>query len=221
MDWLINLDKELLLALNGLHSPLFDYFMYIISRKEVWLLFYVTIIVVILKGYGWRCGGTIVVAIVLTILLSDQITAEIIKPFFERFRPSRDPILSDMVHTVNNYRGGKFGFVSSHAANTFALAIFSTLLFRNRYLSVFMLFWAGVVSYSRIYLGVHYPGDIIVGAFVGAIIGTIIYRIHNKFVMCKFSHYANIKSSRLSINMIIIIGSTIFATLLLVANEMI
>ncbi len=220
MDWLISLDKELLLALNGFHSPFFDYLMYAISGKEVWVLLYITIIAVIIKKYGWRCGGTIVAAMVLTIVLSDQITSGIIKPFFERFRPSRDPVLADMVHIVNNYRGGKFGFASSHAANTFALAIFSVLLFKNRNLSIFMLFWAAVVSYSRIYLGVHYPGDIVVGATIGAIVGFVVYRIYNKFVMCKFSHYGNVKSSLLSINMIIIIGSTIFITLLLLAKSM-
>ncbi len=221
MDWLINLDKEILLALNGIHAPFFDYFMYAISGKEVWGLLYVTIIAVILKKYGWRCGGTIIAAMILTIVLSDQTASGLMKPFFERLRPSRDPVLSDMVHIVNNYRGGKFGFASSHAANTFALAVFTALLFKRRYLSVFMLFWAVVVSYSRIYLGVHYPGDIIAGAVIGAVAGAAIYHIYNKFVMCKFSHYGNIKSSLLSINMIIIVGSTIFLTLLLAAKTMV
>jgi undecaprenyl-diphosphatase len=112
----------------------------------------------------------VLVCIALTILLADQITSTFMKPFFSRLRPTHDPELENLVHIVNGYRGGKFGFASSHAANTFGLAMFVFLLFRNRSKHVAWIFlWAAVVAYSRIYLGVHYPGDIIVGGFVGMI----------------------------------------------------
>ncbi len=221
MDWIINFDKELLLTLNGIHTPFFDYFMFTISGKEVWLLLYLTIIAVIGNKYGWKQGGAIVLAMILTIVLSDQITSGIMKPFFERFRPSRDPDLSNLVHIVNNYRGGKYGFASSHAANTFALAVFSILFFKHKPLAVFMLFWAVMVSYSRIYLGVHYTGDILVGAIIGATVGAVIYGVYRKYIEPKFNEQVTEKCTMLTTNSIVVIGVTIFLTLLLAAKTMI
>jgi len=104
------------------------------------------------------------------------------KPFFERFRPSKDPELQHLVHIVNEYRGGRFGFASSHAGNSFALAIFIFQIFKERYGWVkWMFLWAAVVSYSRIYLGVHYPGDIIVGASIGLLMGWMFSKGSNYF----------------------------------------
>ncbi len=176
LETLNQLDQELLLYLNSLHSSFFDSFMYLISGKLVWALFYLSIIVQIYRTYGWRNCLYLVLAIVLVIICCDQMASGILKPTFQRFRPSRSPELSDLVHIVNGYRGGKYGFASSHAANVFGLATFCSLLFRKRYLSIFLFSWAVLVSYSRIYLGVHYPGDIIVGMFIGLSFGYAIYK---------------------------------------------
>ena len=100
------------------------------------------------------------------------------KPFFERLRPTHEPGFDGLVHTVYGYRGGKFSFSSGHAANTFGIATIAWLLFRTRIRLIGLIFlWAALVSYTRIYLGVHYPGDILVGASIGVSLGWIIYKI--------------------------------------------
>ena len=113
--------------------------------------------------------------------LADQISVKVFKEGFERLRPSHNPEIKDLIHTVKGYRGGQFGFVSSHAANTFAMAFFTSKLFRNRYYSWFIFIWAAVVSYSRIYLGVHYPLDIIGGALLGMLLGYLVFIPYRMF----------------------------------------
>ena len=112
------------------------------------------------------------VGITLTIVLADQITSTLMKPYFARLRPSHEPLLQSLIHIVDGYKGAKYGFASSHAANTFGAATFFFLLLRKNYKWIGLIFlWAAVATYSRIYLGVHYPGDIVVGGFVGALAG--------------------------------------------------
>lgn len=130
----------------------------------------------------------LVVAIALVITCCDQMASGFLKPTFQRFRPSRSPEISHLVHIVNGYTGGKYGFASSHAANVFGLATFCSLLFHNRKLSLFLFSWAALVSYSRIYLGVHYPGDIIVGTGIGLFFGYLIFKILPKFKFIKLDN---------------------------------
>jgi undecaprenyl-diphosphatase len=117
------------------------------------------------------------IGIALAILLADQITSSLMKPYFARLRPSQEPALVGIVHLVRDYngeiyRGGLYGFASSHAANTFATATFFTLLFRARHRWIYWLYlWAAGMTYTRIYLGAHYPGDILVGGIIGAASG--------------------------------------------------
>src|SRR5690606_4235929 len=123
--------------------------------------------------YSW----IYIVGIALTIALADQVTSALMKPYFMRLRPTHEPDLARLVHTVNQYKGGKFGFASSHAANTFGVATFLFLALKDSYRYTGLLFlWAGAVSYTRIYLGVHYPGDILAGALVGAFFGCVTYK---------------------------------------------
>lgn len=170
IDFFLELDKNLFIELNSYHAPWLDTVMFFVSHKLTWIPLYIAIVYFIFRIHGPKKGIVAVLCIVLTITLADQITSTVMKPFFARLRPTHEPELRDLVHTVNDYRGEKFGFASSHAANTFGLALFVFLLFRDRTRQVRWIFlWALVVGYSRIYLGVHYPGDIIVGAVVGMI----------------------------------------------------
>ncbi|MCF7885041.1 MAG: phosphatase PAP2 family protein [Candidatus Marinimicrobia bacterium] len=182
LDFLIQLDTKLLLFLNGLHTPLFDKIMWVISAKETWYPFYLILIALLIFIYRKK-SIWIVLGLAILITLSDQISTEVLKKGFERFRPSHNDAIKNMLHIINNYRGGKYGFVSSHAANTFAGATFITNLVDIKNLRWIMYVWAGVVSYSRIYLGVHYPGDIIGGAILGILLGLMIVYLLKKFVI--------------------------------------
>jgi undecaprenyl-diphosphatase len=173
------LDKNLLLWLNGFHSPVFDKVMWLISGRTEWIPFYLILIGYLIYKFRWR-SIPIIVAIIVAVSLADQLAVKAFKEVFQRLRPTHNPEIQNLVHIVNEYRGGMYGFVSNHAANTFALAGFLSFFFRNWYFSAVILLWASVVSYSRIYLGVHYPGDVIGGAVLGLIIGWLVYLLYLK-----------------------------------------
>jgi len=169
---LLELDRRLLVWLNGFHADWLDPIMYYTSQTFFWLPLYVFLIWLIVKDFR-KESWIPVIGIIITIVLADQITTSIMKPYFARLRPSQEPSLQGVIHLVRDrhgeiYTGGLYGFASSHAANTFATALFFTLLFRSKHRWITWLFlWAAGMTYTRIYLGAHYPGDILVGAIVG------------------------------------------------------
>ena len=175
------IDTNIFLYLNSLHSPVMDTVMWWISYKLTWIPLYLLIIYFISKKLKWKALIT-VGFLILLITLSDQISYHFFKESIQRLRPCHNPMISDIVHLVKNHCGGKYGFVSSHASNSFALAIFTILFFKNRNYLIFILIWATVVSYSRIYLGVHYPGDVICGAVLGSLLGIIVYYLYFRFM---------------------------------------
>ena len=172
---LIELDKELLLALNGNHSLFWDGFMWTATKTITWLPAALALLYVIFKNNKIQEAATILISLALCVTLADQITSGLCKPFFERLRPTQDPEMMYLVHTVNGYRGGLYGFMSSHAANTFAVAMFMSLMVRNLLMTFVTFSWAFIATYSRIYLGVHYPGDILCGATVGMLVASLLY----------------------------------------------
>jgi undecaprenyl-diphosphatase len=177
MDWqqLIHFDQQLLLKLNGSDSLFWDGFMMTVTRTGTWIPLAVVLFYVLIKNNNMRNILFILLMIALTITIADQFASTFCKPYFKRFRPTNDPILMYQVDVVNNYRGGLYGFISSHAANTFGVFVYVSLLIRNRLLTATLFIWALLCSYSRIYLGVHYPGDILTGALEGSAVGALLW----------------------------------------------
>jgi undecaprenyl-diphosphatase len=163
------LDQQIFLFLNSFNSPFWDQVMSVISGTVTWLPLYLAILIYL--GVKLRKKFLILIlTIIIAVTLSDQISV-LIKNSVHRFRPCHEPSLEGMVHLVKGYCGGLYGFVSSHASNSFMVAMLCLLLIRHRWFTWFIIIWAMVIGYSRIYLGVHYPGDVICGSILGMLIG--------------------------------------------------
>jgi undecaprenyl-diphosphatase len=173
ISWLSEIDTKLFLFLNGINSPFWDVIMFRFSGNLVWIPIYALILFLLYKKFGIK-GFWFLLGAALVIIIADQGSVHLFKNVFQRLRPCHNPDLSQVVHIVNRC-GGKFGFVSSHAANTFGIAMLMHLAIRKTWFSSLVFAWAGIVAYSRIYLGVHYPGDVIGGALFGVACGWLVF----------------------------------------------
>ncbi len=177
IDSLLELDRELFIYLNGLGSSTWDGLWLVITNKFASIPIYAILLFLVFKKYGWKVGLTILVVTALMITFTDQLTS-FFKDTIKRPRPCQEASLQEVIRYVAP-RCGKFSFFSGHATSTMAGAVFISLLLRKwfRYVPFIMLFWAFLVAYSRVYVGVHYPVDIIVGMAVGGVSGWIFYKL--------------------------------------------
>ena len=205
---LIELDHQLLLAINGWHAPWADVVMWYASKSTVWIPLYLLLIALLswraffpMQRFSWQTLAAmksmpkalcwrrlllllcVLVAFGIATGAADFISSGIIKHAVARFRPTRNPHLANLVHIVNGYRGGRYGFVSSHAANTMSCALLFSLLYKNRKATVGLMSWVALNCYSRMYLGVHYPTDILGGLIVGAATALPVYWVLNRWVL--------------------------------------
>jgi undecaprenyl-diphosphatase len=190
---MIEFDTDIFLILNGLHTDWLDWLMWYISGDKTWIPFYLLLIYLIIKQLRNK-AWVIILALIITVSVCDSFTSRVMKPYFARLRPSHEQTLQKNIHLLkdengNLYRGGKYGFASSHAANSFGLAMLIFLIFKKRWQYVSGMFlWAFLVSYSRIYLGVHYPLDILAGALVGIITASLVFWLISRFSPPEYIH---------------------------------
>lgn len=180
LEFLNEIDTQIFLFLNSFNNAFFDKLMWIISSKTIWIPMYLGLLYLLYRKYK-KESFFIFIAIILAVSLADSLSVALFKDVFKRYRPSHNLEIKEFIHIVNNYRGGNYGFVSSHAANVFALAVILNNFLKSnyRFFSLFIFSWATVVCYSRIYLGVHYPGDLLGGALFGSLIAWLILLIYN------------------------------------------
>ena len=189
MEQLIALDTQWLVAINGCHNPWLDTLMWYISKSTTWLPLYAFLLALIIYHYGilpYKASKSkvcithcvlIILAFALAVGGADYISSGIIKHAVCRLRPTHEPALAGMLHIVRGYTGGMYGFVSSHAANTMACALLFSLLYRNKLATCGLMLWVALNCYSRMYLGVHYPSDILGGLVVGTLTALLAYAL--------------------------------------------
>lgn len=179
LDSIISLDTQLTLLLNGSDCLFIDNLAISATKTTTWIPLGLLLLYVLVRQNNWKNLLLVILSIALAITLADQMASGVFKPLVGRLRPSHNPELEGIIDLVNGYRGGRYGFFSSHAANTCAVAVFLSLLFRHKIFTLLICSWTLLNCWTRLYLGVHYVGDITVGLIWGAIVGWTVYKLYN------------------------------------------
>lgn len=180
IDKLLPFENDLFLAINGSGSVFWDNAMWTYTGVMTWVPLIFIIVYLTFKNQLYKEGVLVLGSIVLVLLLSSLVSATLFKPTFQRYRPSHHPDYKDIVKVLNDFRGGDYGFVSGHATNSFGLAFLFYRLFKNRFVTISIMLWAALNSYSRVYLGVHFISDIVAGFVIGMFIGLLVYEVYVK-----------------------------------------
>jgi undecaprenyl-diphosphatase len=216
LERILDYERTAFFLLNGSDSLFWDRFMWLYSGRSVWLPLAFLIVIILVYKKNWCESLLILLAIVLVVTLCDQFASHFCKPFFSRFRPTHHPAFMNQVKIVFDYRGGHYGFISSHAANAFGFATFMSLLFRHHVFTGSVFLWAVCSAYSRIYLGVHFISDVVFGATIGILFGYGIYVFYIWIRKQSLGKAVKPPSSLYSLRQIQIIILCIFVTVLVI-----
>lgn len=182
LQTLVDYDTSISLAINGWHTDYWDNFMEFFTGRFLWIPFYLSFAVAIFRNFHWKVCTICLVSAVLLLVINDQLCSSVIRHAVARMRPSnlQNPV-SALIYVVDGYRGGRYGFPSAHATNSWGLTFFMIYVFRRRCLTITMMLWALAMCYSRLYMGVHYFGDVLVGMLLGLIDASIVYGVLHHF----------------------------------------
>jgi len=178
LQGLIETDRLATLSLNGSGSLFWDGVARLYTSAYIWIPLALFAILLIIRNIESKKLVLVLLMIALTVVCCDQLSSSVFKPLFHRLRPTRDPFILDMIDTVNGYRGGLYGFCSGHAANSFGLAVFFMWIVRDVKFGISVGIWAAINSLIRTYIGVHFVGDILVGAILGVVVASLMYWIY-------------------------------------------
>lgn len=175
---IIPYEESIFFLINHAHTEFWDHVMWLYSEMTIWIPLALLVIVTIVYKKNYVEYLLILLSIVIVFCACDQLSSHIIKPLIARPRPTHYPAIMEHVRTLYGYTGGKYGFISAHAANSFGFAMFTALLFRNKFYTIIIFLWATVIAYSRVYLGVHFFSDVVGGMITGILIGYLIYNLY-------------------------------------------
>lgn len=219
LERMLPYEQDLFFLINGSHTSLMDYIMWLFSGSVVWVPIAIFILFFLIYKKRWREWLPVLIAIVILFVCCDQFSSGLMKPLFARPRPTHYPGIMEHVRILYDYTGGRYGFISGHATNAFGFAMFTVLLFRNKIYSSVIFVWAVIMAYSRVYLGVHFISDVVAGAISGIIIGFIVYKLYaiiTKKISVNNKDDFTTSYSRIQVRVIslVIVSYTIFFSLL-------